>query len=241
MSRTQWTPPPEGDASTSSDVLQISAPQEIRAPQVQLSKRKDGGNGFLVLPPVIYKENAYQNDKEVKKDSGGNDVAAGDGWSGTGEEGIGSKKFFKWNSPLEQIKIIYSPTPSQSPQSGMSVSPVPMSASTIVFRASPNKGKGNEERQAQEEAEDEADGNASEIQQWLRILRKSGGGEPSSEAIEQAARSLGLRSVETDGRREIQEEVGAVEMLVETVSAVDTPSCVRKHCCMVLANVTLDR
>jgi hypothetical protein len=116
-----------------------------------------------------------------------------------------------------------------------------MSASTIVFRASPNKGKGNEERQAQEEAEDEADGNASEIQQWLRILRKSGGGEPSSEAIEQAARSLGLRSVETDGRREIQKEVGAVEMLVESVSAVDTPPCVRKHCCMVLANVTLDR
>jgi hypothetical protein len=239
------TPPPEWDASASSDVSQISAPQEIRTHQVQLSKRKDGGNGFQLLPPAIYEENAYHNDKELKKDSGGNGVVAGGEWSGAGEEGIGSKKLFKWNSPLEQIKFIYSPTPSQSPQSGMSVSPVPMSASSstssIVFRASPNKGKGNEERQAQEEAEDEADGNASEIQQWLRMLRKSWGGEPSSEAIEQAARSLGLRSVETDGRREIQEEEGAVETLAEAVSAVDTPPCVRKHCCMVLANVTLER
>jgi hypothetical protein len=265
--RTQWTPPPQWDVSTSSPPSQISVPvvlykagcvslnsnpnsvqgNEIMndnmkmelgpsVPQVQLSRRQDDRNSSL-FPG--HEGNVDPNETELTKNPESVGAIAGGGQAGTGKERAAHKKLFKWNSPIEQ-EFIYSPPSSQSPQSRKSESP-----SSTVFRASPGKGKGNREGQLheEEEAEEVSDGDQSEIQQWLRMLRKSGGGDSSAEAeaIEQAARSLGLRSIEVDGRREIRDEEGAAAALLEVVSAVDTPPPVRKHCCLVLANVTLDR
>lgn len=120
--------------------------------------------------------------------------------------------------------------------------------SSTVFPLSHGvNGRKHEESQSEEELQGE-----NRMHRLLRIVREARqvgeNGDVSDEkkanladTIKRATNGLGIGSIEAEGRREISETPGGVELMLECVCAMDTQVYVRKDCCLVLANVTLER
>lgn len=155
-----------------------------------------------------------------------------------------------WNSPIEevglcpqtcmtdrtvihshavriQVKFIYSPTPSVTSASSASQSPT--LSSHHIFSSSPSIDGASSTASP-------IDGPSSEVgcrgphepsttcspSCLLRTLRAGNGGGCSPGGLEEAARILGMKSVETTVRKAILADKGGVEIVVEHASAADT-------------------
>ena len=120
-------------------------------------------------------------------------------------------------------------------------------SSTVLNSSQGVHGRNDEESQSEEERQGEH-----KMYRLLRIVREARHfgeqGEVSdtkkaeqAETVKRATNGLGVGSIEAQGRREISETPGGVELMLECVCAMDTQELVRKDCCLVLANVTLER
>ena len=139
------------------------------------------------------------------------------------------KKLFQWKSPIEQVQLIYSPTPSPSVPSNVSCG----SADSCATKAA---------NAAQVGSSIEADcavrGGSGVVEKLLQALLSSATvAGPDGLA---AAKTLGVKSLESQGRREIFASEDALRVIFAVASGQGIQEAVRKSCCLVLANLSLE-
>ena len=139
------------------------------------------------------------------------------------------KKLFQWKSPIEQVQLIYSPTPSPAVPSNVSCGP----ADSCAIKAA------NAAQVGTSIETDCAVGGGSEVvEKLLRALLSSATvAGPDGLA---AAKTLGVKSLESQGRREIFASAGALHAIFAVASGQGIQGAVRKSCCLVLANLSLE-